>query len=148
MQNREKLKSFEGTKIMQKDQEENLVRHSLKEVQDQGVFYKRDNEKYTQQRDKLQEEKVKLLSQTSKIQCEIEYLMQMDKNLTTQLKLRNDDCESQLISHHYHKGGDYVPIYRKSEFSMKNSTDKRGGDLQDSDKSKQPFSIVESSDHS
>lgn len=39
---------------MQKESEENLVRHSLKEVQDQGVFYKRDNEKYTKQRDKLQ----------------------------------------------------------------------------------------------
>lgn len=64
----------------------------------------------------------------------------MDKNLTQQLKLRNDDCESQLISHHYHKGREYVPIYRKSEYFMKHS-EKR--DLLDSE-SKQPFSIAES----
>lgn len=61
--------------MMQKEQEETLVRHSLKELQDQGVFYKKDNEKYTKQRDHLQEEKAKLLATTRRIQCEIEDLM-------------------------------------------------------------------------
>ena len=96
--NRDKASKIQNTTFMQKESEENLVRHSLKEVQDQGIFYKRDNEKYTKQRDKLQQEKANLLAVTARIQNEIDYMMKMDKNLTRQLKLRNDDCESQLVS--------------------------------------------------
>ena len=97
--NQEQLRTLEDAKLLQKDQEENLIRHSLTEVQDQGLFHQRDNERATKQRDNLQVTKAKLIAVTSKIQCEIEYMIQMDRNLTRQLQLRNDDCEAQLKMH-------------------------------------------------
>lgn len=80
--NQEQLRTLQDAKLLQKDQEENLIRHSLTEVQDQGIFHQRDNERATKQRDNLQVTKAKLIAVTSKIQCEIEYMIQMDRNLT------------------------------------------------------------------
>ena len=68
-------------KFRDKEQEEALVKHSLREVQDQGVFIEKDQAKVIAHRDQCQNTYHDLMRVNRDIQNELDFMLKVDKNM-------------------------------------------------------------------
>jgi hypothetical protein len=82
--------------LLEKEQEETLVKHSLREVQDQGVFIEKDQAKIIAHRDSIQDTYHQLMKVNRDVQNELDFMLKVDRNLTTKLEVRNKEANKAL----------------------------------------------------
>ena len=88
----EKVQELED-KLCERDQEQNLVKHRLIEIQEQGNRIKKDQADTLAHRDKLLYTHKQLLQINNDVQSELDYMIRVDKNLSCKLDFRNKQLQ-------------------------------------------------------